>query len=90
MALVAVSVGMLVIVATSSFEPEEAFFESVSAFATVGLSTGITPELGAAGQLTCIVLMYAGRVGLVTVALALAFRERERRYAYPEERPLIG
>jgi Trk-type K+ transport system membrane component len=90
MALLAVSVGMLAIVATSSFEPEEAFFESVSAFATVGLSTGITPELNAVGQLTCIVLMYAGRVGLVTVALALAFRERERRYAYPEERPLIG
>ena len=90
LALVAVSLGTLVIAATSTFEPEEAFFESVSAFATVGLSTGLTPELGTAGQLTCIVLMFAGRVGLVTVALALAFRERERRFTHPEGRPLIG
>jgi potassium uptake TrkH family protein len=90
MALVAVSVGMFLIVSSGSFEPEESFFEAVSAFATVGLSTGITPELNVVGQLTCIVLMYAGRVGLVTVALALAFRERQRRYTYPEERPLIG
>jgi trk system potassium uptake protein TrkH len=34
--------------------------------------------------------MYAGRVGLVTVALALAFRDRGRQYSYPEERPLVG
>jgi len=90
LALVAVSLGTLVIAATSTFEPEEAFFESVSAFATVGLSTGLTPELNTAGRLTCIVLMFAGRVGLVTVALALAFRERERRFTHPEGRPLIG
>jgi Trk-type K+ transport system membrane component len=90
LALVAIALGTLAITVSSGFSLEESLFEAVSAFATVGLSTGITPGLAPAGQIAVIVLMYAGRVGLVTVALALAFRERERRYTFPEERPLVG
>jgi potassium uptake TrkH family protein len=69
---------------------DKVLFESVSAFATVGLSTGITGDLPAAGQLVVIVLMFVGRVGTITFASALALRASRRRYRYPEERPIVG
>jgi potassium uptake TrkH family protein len=65
-------------------------FESVSAFATVGLSTGITADLPGAGQLVLVVLMFVGRVGTITVASALALRATHRHYRFPEERPIVG
>jgi len=65
-------------------------FEVVSAFATVGLSTGITADLPGAGQLLLIGLMFVGRLGPITLVSALALRERTRRYELPEERPIIG
>ena len=67
-----------------------ALFESTSAFGTVGLSTGITGSLGPAGQLLLVLVMLTGRVGPVTFVTALALRERNRAYHYPEERPIIG
>ncbi|MFF7438932.1 potassium transporter TrkG [Streptomyces sp. NPDC008122] len=65
-------------------------FEVVSAFATVGLSTGITADLPGTGQLILIALMFIGRIGPITLVSALALRERTRRYELPEERPVIG
>ncbi len=65
-------------------------FEVISAFATVGLSTGITGSLPPAGQGILIVLMYVGRVGTITVATALALRSHHLSYRYPEERPIVG
>lgn len=65
-------------------------FEVVSAFATVGLSTGVTAELGTAGHLVLVVLMFVGRLGPITLVSALALRERQRLYHHPEGRPLIG
>ncbi len=65
-------------------------FEVVSAFATVGLSTGITADLPASGQLLLIALMFVGRLGPVTLASALALRTRPRLYRLPEERPIVG
>ncbi|MFG2334319.1 TrkH family potassium uptake protein [Streptomyces sp. NPDC048604] len=74
-----------------SEEPLDAvLFEAVSAFATVGLSTGITADLPALGQLILIGLMFIGRIGPITLVSALALRERTRRYELPEERPVIG
>jgi trk system potassium uptake protein len=69
---------------------EIVLFEAVSAFATCGLSAGLTPELPGAGQLILIALMFIGRVGPVTLVSALALRERRPRYRHPEERPLLG
>ena len=60
-------------------------FEVVSAFATVGLTTGITAELPTAGQLILVVLMYLGRIGPITLVSALALRSSHRRYELPEE-----
>lgn len=65
-------------------------FEVVSAFGTVGLSTGLTDALPTAAQCVLVALMYVGRIGPVTLVSALALRERTRRYQLPEERPVIG
>jgi Trk-type K+ transport system membrane component len=56
----------------------------------VGLSTGITAQLNDFGQSILIALLFLGRTGPYTLAVALALRERERLYRYPEERPIIG
>ena len=65
-------------------------FEATSAFATVGLSTGITAGLPASAKLTLMGLMFVGRVGTITVASALALRTRHHHYRLPEERPIVG
>lgn len=65
-------------------------FETVSAFATVGLSTGITASLPVPAQLVLVALMFIGRIGPLTVASAMALRERPRLYQLPEERTIVG
>lgn len=65
-------------------------FEVISAFATCGLSTGLTPELPTAGKYVLTVLMFIGRTGTMTLAAALALRSRRRVVRFPEERPIIG
>ncbi|MDJ0376882.1 potassium transporter TrkG [Cryobacterium sp. PH31-L1] len=65
-------------------------FETISAFATVGLSTGITAGLPWEGQIILILLMFIGRLGPITFASAIALRERRSTYEYPKERPIIG
>jgi trk system potassium uptake protein TrkH len=65
-------------------------FEVVSAFGTVGLSTGITGGLTTAGKLCIIATMFAGRVGPLTLALAVAVRERKDNYVFPEENIMVG
>lgn len=69
---------------------DRALFEVISAFATVGLTTGITPGLPPSAQYLLVALMFTGRVGTVTLASALALRHRRRLYQLPEERPIIG
>ncbi len=65
-------------------------FEVISAFATVGLSTGITGQLPVGGQLVLTALMFIGRLGPLTLGAALALRSRPQRFAYPPERPIVG
>ena len=69
---------------------EAVLFEVISAFATVGLSTGLTAQLPPAGQLLLVALMFLGRVGIVTLVVALALNPDRRPYRYPEEKPLVG
>jgi trk system potassium uptake protein len=80
----------LAMLALTDYELDRALFECISAFATVGLSTGITPDLPHSAQYLLVLLMFLGRVGTVTAASALAVRERNRLYFYPEERPAVG
>ena len=87
----ALSIGLLAIVPMAEHIPlEKLMFEVVSAFATVGLSTGITADLPAGAQMVLIALMYVGRVGVVTLALALAINQVPRAYRFPEEKPIVG
>ncbi|WP_354217621.1 MULTISPECIES: potassium transporter TrkG [unclassified Arthrobacter] len=74
----------------TDFGQEKILFEVISAFATVGLSTGITAAMPPAGQVVLILLMFIGRLGPVTLGVALAVRPRPVLYEYPKERPLIG
>jgi trk system potassium uptake protein len=86
----AVAAGTLVLLIGSTARLDAAVFESISAFATVGLSTGITASLPVSGQVALMVLMFVGRVGTITVASALALRKRQPLFQYPEERPIVG
>ncbi len=65
-------------------------FESVSAFGTVGLSTGITPQLGVATRVLLAVLMLAGRLGPLTLALAVGRRRQYAAVRYPEGKVIVG
>lgn len=65
-------------------------FEAVSAFGTVGLTMGITPFLSTAGKLLIIFTMFAGRVGPLTVALAVWQQEMPLQYRFPEEKIIVG
>jgi trk system potassium uptake protein len=67
-----------------------AMFEVVSAFGTVGLSMGLTPSLTAAGKVIIIVVMFIGRIGPLTMALALGEQRDRARFAYPTERVMVG
>ncbi len=86
-----VSVGTLgLIETTDGVDLQAALFEVTSAFATVGLSTGITPTLGDSAQLILVLLMFVGRVGTIAVGSAIALNTRRRLYRYAEERPIVG
>ncbi len=85
-----VGVGTLIVLGVTDFAFSDVLFETISAFATVGLSTGITADLPPTAQLVIIVLMFVGRVGTITVATALALGGGQRPYRYPEERPIVG
>jgi len=89
-AVVVVIIPVTYLLAVTSFGLDELLFEVMSALSTVGLSTGITAALPLSGQALLIVLMFAGRLGPLTLATALALRERQRLYVYPEEQPIIG
>lgn len=72
------------------FKFVDILFETVSAFATVGLSTGITPHLSISGKVLLSILMFIGRLGPLTIGYAFANRTIPARYKYAEERIMIG
>lgn len=86
--LIAIATSILLFITPHSLA--QVLFETISAFSTVGLSTGITADLPPFGQLVIIVLMFVGRVGTITVATALALGAARRPYRYPEENPIVG
>lgn len=99
MKAIAVFLGSLGVVVTSTtllaiFDPAipfaPLFFEVVSAFATVGLSTGITASLSVSGKLVLIGTMYVGRVGILLLMGALIGESSRSVVRYPEEELLVG
>ena len=88
---VAIVVGAtLVILGLTGLMLRDVLFEVTSAFATVGLSTGITADLPWSAQAVLVLVMFVGRLGPITFAAALALRDRQRLYHLPEGRPIIG
>lgn len=78
---------------TENFDFIDILFEVVSAFATVGLSAGITPELSAIGKLIIIVIMFIGRIGPVTMVLVFAKKHmmmKGKDILYAKGNVLIG
>ncbi|MGB9597331.1 MAG: TrkH family potassium uptake protein, partial [Candidatus Poribacteria bacterium] len=91
--LMLLSVFAFVLLITENLMPIQIFFELFSAFGTVGLSTGITSSLTTIGKLIIIATMFIGRVGPLTLMLAIS-QIRQRRgsieYEYPEESVIVG
>jgi potassium uptake TrkH family protein len=88
--IAAVVSGTMLLLMFTDYSLEKVLFESISAFATVGLSTGITYNLPPSAEWVLMALMFTGRIGTVAVASALALSARPRLYRLPEERPIIG
>ncbi len=78
------------ILAMERFNILDLIFEQVSAFGTVGLSTGVTPHLSQLGKLILVVSMFVGRVGTLTVAFALTSSAISRNYKYPYGHTMVG
>lgn len=96
-ALAIVSITSMVIVGavillrlTTEFNLDQIMFEVFSAVGTVGLTTGITPDLPPHAKFLMSLLMLFGRLGPIVVATSLALRKVRRHYELPKERPLIG
>lgn len=95
LAIVTVSMVLIIVVAsiltiTEDFKFLDVLFETTSAFATVGLSRGITPELSSMGKLIITLTMYAGRVGPLTMAFAFAQKNKIKKYRYAEGNIIVG
>ena len=85
---ISISTILLAIVEDHAFL--DLLFEEVSAFATVGLSRGITADLTSWGKSIIIVSMFLGRVGILTFMVAFAGRADNRKYRYPEESIMVS
>lgn len=83
-------IAVFVLTIVEDAPPIELLFETVSAFGTVGNSTGITSTLSTAGQFIIIFLMFSGKIGPLTLMLALARRREPSRFRYAEESVRIG
>jgi trk system potassium uptake protein TrkH len=78
------------IVSITTLPLDEVLFECISAFATVGMSTGITADLPPSAQVVIVLLMFIGRVGTITFATALAVGSSPQLYRYPNENLIVG
>lgn len=87
---VVLSFAVFLLLLVEPHPPLELAFEAFSAFSTTGLSTGVTPELSAAGKVLVLLTMFVGRIGPLTFALAISGRADAPPVQLPSERVLIG
>jgi trk system potassium uptake protein TrkH len=90
LAVAVITVSTAALMLMTDISMDRLLFEVISAFGTVGLSTGITAGLPEPGKIILMLLMFIGRLGPITFASALALRERPTTYELPKERPIIG
>ncbi|GAA4163583.1 potassium transporter TrkG [Gryllotalpicola daejeonensis] len=85
-----VAVATVTILAITHDSLDHALFDVISAFATCGLSTGLTMGAPTPAVYVLALTMFFGRIGSITLAAALAQSQQRRLYAHPEERPIVG
>jgi Trk-type K+ transport system membrane component len=85
-----VAVSTVTISQLTQLPVEDVLFDVISAFGTVGLSTGVTAELDNTAKYVMAATMVMGRVGTVTLAAAVAATSRKRLFELPVERPIVG
>jgi potassium uptake TrkH family protein len=90
LAAATVTIGSLIALHLTELPTEAVVFEVISAFSTVGLSLGITPELSSPVLWLLALLMFIGRTGPVTLAAAFLTQDRGHTYRLPEERTIVG
>jgi trk system potassium uptake protein TrkH len=93
--LLVLSTGLIALVffvlsMTEKFPSINILFETISAFGTVGLTTGITPDLSIAGKIVIILMMFIGRLGPLTLTLTLAGTKRRNKFHFPKDNIRIG
>jgi trk system potassium uptake protein len=85
-----VAIATIALMSVSKAPLDHALFDVISAFGTCGLSTGLTEQLPDSGKYILAATMWAGRVGTVTLAAALAASQRRQLFRFAEERPIVG
>ena len=85
-----VFIGTLLLLQISAEPLDRVLFEVISAFGTVGLSSGVSATAPVPGLYLLSVIMLIGRLGTITLAAALSMQDTVRLYRYPEERPVVG
>ena len=88
--LIAVTIGTMGLMLTDGVALRDALFEVTSALCTVGLSTGNTAGLSSAGKVVLVILMFAGRVGPLTLVVSLGSFDRRGAIEYPEATVAVG
>lgn len=90
LSLLLIFIVTMLLLATHDYSFLMILFETTSAFGTVGLSMGLTPHLTFTGKIVIILMMYAGRLGPVTLSYALQPKNKKELYHYPEGKITIG
>ncbi len=85
-----VAVATIALLQTTTAPLDKVLFDVISAFGTCGLTTGVTEGVPDAGKYILAATMWAGRVGTVTLAAALAASQRRQLFMRAEERPIVG
>lgn len=88
--IIYVSIIIMAVMTIENMSFEKVIFEVISAFATVGLSLGITADLSAMSKILLIITMFIGRLGPMTFALALGEKKVKQNLRYPKENILVG
>ena len=89
-ALIVVTVTFLLSITEGHYGLAMYLFEATSAFGTVGLSMGLTPELSEVGRVLIIITMFLGRVGPLTIGFAIAKKRMKETYHYQKGNVMIG
>lgn len=92
LALLLVFTATIILASAEDITLAEALFEAISAFATVGLSLGITADLTTISKLTLIATMFIGRIGILTVVLSFmsGIQDKNASYRYRKEKLMLG